>query len=61
MGSSAGGHLAITLLTHGDDGDPGHAQAQGCKMHASRNALCFHIITSSSRLGHIARNGSQKM
>jgi acetyl esterase/lipase len=38
MGSSAGGHLAITLLTHGDDGDP--AAADVIDRQPSRPTAC---------------------
>jgi len=46
MGSSAGGHLAVTLLTHGDDGEP--AAADAIDRHPSRPALgvlCYPVVS----------------
>ena len=46
MGSSAGGHLAVTLLTHGDDGDP--AAADAVDRPPSRPALgvlCYPVVS----------------
>jgi acetyl esterase/lipase len=46
MGSSAGGHLAVTLLTHGDDGDP--AAADVIDRQPSRPALgilCYPVVS----------------
>jgi acetyl esterase/lipase len=46
MGSSAGGHLAITLLTHGDDGDP--AATDAVDRQASRptlGILCYPVVS----------------
>jgi acetyl esterase/lipase len=46
MGSSAGGHLAITLLTHGDDGDP--AAADVIDRQPSRptlGILCYPVVS----------------
>ena len=46
MGSSAGGHLAVTLLTHGDDGDP--AAADAIDRQPSRPALgvlCYPVVS----------------
>ena len=46
MGSSAGGHLALTLLTHGDDGDP--AAADPIDREPSRAAvgvLCYPVVS----------------
>ena len=58
MGSSAGGHLAITLLTHGDDGDP--AAADAIDRQPSRPALgvlCYPVV---SMLPTNAHGGSRK-
>ena len=46
MGSSAGGHLAVTLLTHGDDGDP--AAADAIDRQPSRptlGVLCYPVVS----------------
>jgi acetyl esterase/lipase len=46
MGSSAGGHLAVTLLTHGDDGDP--AAADAIDRQPSRptlGILCYPVVS----------------
>jgi len=46
MGSSAGGHLAVTLLTHGDDGDP--AAADPIDRRPSRpslGVLCYPVVS----------------
>jgi len=46
MGSSAGGHLAVTLLTHGDDGDA--AAADPVDRQPSRPALgilCYPVVS----------------
>jgi acetyl esterase/lipase len=46
MGSSAGGHLALTLLTHGDDGDT--AAADTVDRQPSRPALgilCYPVVS----------------
>jgi acetyl esterase/lipase len=46
MGSSAGGHLAVTLLTHGDDGDP--AAAGAIDRQPSRptlGILCYPVVS----------------
>ena len=46
MGSSAGGHLAVTLLTQGDDGNP--AAADAVDRQPSRPALgvlCYPVVS----------------
>ena len=46
IGSSAGGHLAVTLLTQGDDGDP--AAADAIDRQPSRPALgvlCYPVVS----------------
>ena len=46
IGSSAGGHLAVTLLTHGDDGNP--AAADAVDRQPSRPALgvlCYPVVS----------------
>ena len=46
MGSSAGGHLAVTLLTHGDDGDPAAADAIDRQpSRASLGVLCYPVVS----------------
>jgi acetyl esterase/lipase len=58
MGSSAGGHLAVTLLTHGDDGDP--AAADPIDRQPSRPALgvlCYPVV---SMLPDKTHGGSRK-
>lgn len=52
MGSSAGGHLAATLLTHFTDGQPDHADP--IERESSRptlGVLCYPVITMGP-LGH---------
>jgi acetyl esterase/lipase len=46
IGSSAGGHLAVTLLTHGDDGDP--AATDAIDRQPSRptlGVLCYPVVS----------------
>jgi acetyl esterase/lipase len=53
MGSSAGGHLAVTLLTHGDDGDA--AAADPVDRQPSRPALgilCYPVVSMLAANGH---------
>nr|MCU0794178.1 alpha/beta hydrolase [Opitutaceae bacterium] len=53
MGSSAGGHLATTLLTHFDAGSPDHADA--VERESSRpdvGILCYPVITFSDAFTH---------
>jgi len=53
MGSSAGGHLAVTLLTHGDDGDA--AAADPVDRQPSRPALgilCYPVVSMLDANGH---------
>lgn len=56
MGSSAGGHLAATLLTHFDGGDPNSTDA--VEQQSSRpdvGILCYAVIS----LGEFAHQGSK--
>ncbi len=58
MGSSAGGHLAVTLLTHGDDGDP--AATDSVDRQPSRpslGVLCYPVV---SMLPENTHGGSRK-
>ncbi len=53
MGSSAGGHLTSTLLTHFDGGDPNAADA--IEKQSSRpdfGILCYAVISMQSNLTH---------
>jgi acetyl esterase/lipase len=46
MGSSAGGHLAVTLLTHGDEGDPAAADAIDRQpSRATLGVLCYPVVS----------------
>jgi acetyl esterase/lipase len=57
MGSSAGGHLASTLMTHFDSGDP--AVADPIERQSSRpdiGILCYPVIT----MGEFAHQGSKE-
>ncbi len=57
MGSSAGGHLASTLLTHFDAGEP--AAADPIERQSSRpdlGILCYAVIT----MGEFTHEGSKK-
>jgi acetyl esterase/lipase len=52
MGSSAGGHLAATLLTHFDAGDPGAADpVEQESSRPDRGVLCYPVITMGEQ-GH---------
>jgi len=56
MGSSAGGHLAATLLTHFDAGDPN--SADGIERQSSRpdlGILCYAVIS----MGEFTHKGSK--
>jgi acetyl esterase/lipase len=56
IGSSAGGHLAATLLTHFDNGDPLSTDTvarQGCR--PDLGVLCYPVITA---VGAAAHSGS---
>jgi acetyl esterase/lipase len=58
IGSSAGGHLALTLLTHGDAGDP--AAADPIDRQPSRpdlGILCYPVVSMTKEKGH---GGSRK-
>jgi acetyl esterase/lipase len=53
MGSSAGGHLATTLLTHGDDGDPAAADAVDRQpSRAALGVLCYPVVSMLSANAH---------
>ena len=57
MGSSAGGHLASTLLTHWDRGDP--ASSDSIEKVSSRpdfGILCYPVIS----MGEIGHSGSRR-
>ena len=57
MGSSAGGHLASTLLTHFDAGQPGAADAvERQSSRPSLGVLCYPVIT----LGSFTHQGSKR-
>ena len=46
MGSSAGGHLASTLLTHNDDGDPGASDpVERVSSRPDLGVLCYAVIS----------------
>jgi acetyl esterase/lipase len=58
IGSSAGGHLALTLLTHGDDGDA--AAADPIDREPSRadlGILCYPVVSMTQAWSHA---GSRK-
>lgn len=58
IGSSAGGHLALTLLTHGDGGDP--AAADPIDREPSRadlGILCYPVVSMTLAQSH---GGSRK-
>lgn len=56
MGSSAGGHLAATLITHSDAGDPAATDAIDRQSSAPDLAvLCYAVIT----LGELTNKGSR--
>ena len=57
MGSSAGGHLAATLLTHFDDGQPDAVDA--IERHSSRpdfGVLCYPVISMGPQTHEGSRN-----
>jgi len=57
MGSSAGGHLASTVLTHFDDGDPDATDpVDRVSSRPDLGILCYPVITMGPK-GH---NGSRK-
>jgi acetyl esterase/lipase len=57
MGSSAGGHLASTLLTHFDGGDPAAAdEVERLSSRPDLGVLCYAVIS----LGEFAHAGSKK-
>ncbi len=57
MGSSAGGHLASTLLTHYDAGDANAADPiDRVSSRPSLGILCYAVIT----MGHFTHQGSKK-
>jgi len=58
MGSSAGGHLALTLLTHGDDGNPSAVDPiDQQSSRADLGVLCYPVVSMVSANAHI---GSRK-
>jgi len=58
MGSSAGGHLAVTLLTHGDEGDPAAADAIDRQpSRATLGVLCYPVVSMLPPNTHV---GSKK-
>lgn len=53
MGSSAGGHLALTLLTHGDDGDATAADPFDRQpSRATLGILCYPVVSMLAANGH---------
>jgi acetyl esterase/lipase len=57
MGSSAGGHLASTLLTHYDSGDPSSSDlAERVSSRPDFGILCYPVIS----MGPITHEGSKK-
>ncbi|HEX7863063.1 MAG TPA: alpha/beta hydrolase [Verrucomicrobiae bacterium] len=57
MGSSAGGHLASTLLTHFDDGKAGSEDAiEKQSSHPDLGILCYPVIS----MGEITHAGSKR-
>ena len=58
MGSSAGGHLASTLLTHFDGGDPNSSDpVERVSSRPDLGILCYAVITMSNEFTH---QGSKK-
>jgi acetyl esterase/lipase len=58
MGSSAGGHLASTLLTHFDAGNPGSAdKVETVSSRPDLGILCYAVISMKNEWTH---GGSQK-
>ncbi|MFM8986379.1 MAG: alpha/beta hydrolase [Planctomycetia bacterium] len=53
IGSSAGGHLALTLLTHGDDGDPNAADPVDRQpSRADIGVLCYPVASMAAEWTH---------
>ena len=53
MGSSAGGHLAMTLLTHGDDGDASATDPiDRVPSRADLGILCYPVVSMSRTQAH---------
>lgn len=53
IGSSAGGHLALTLLTHGDDGDENAADPiDRLPSRADIGVLCYPVVSMAPKLTH---------
>lgn len=53
IGSSAGGHLAFTLLTHGDDGDENAADPVDRQpSRANLGVLCYPVVSMSPEWSH---------
>lgn len=53
IGSSAGGHLALMLLTHGDVGDPAAAdQIDRQPSQPDLGILCYPVVSMSVEKGH---------
>ena len=69
MGSSAGGHLALTLLTHGDDGDPAAADPVDRQpSRADLGVLCYPVVSmlpanthAGSRKNLLGENPSEEL
>jgi len=58
MGSSAGGHLALTMLTHGDDGDASAADPVDRQpSRADLGILCYPVASMTKEQAH---GGSRK-
>jgi len=57
MGSSAGGHLASTLLTHNDSGDPNSSDpVERVSSRPDFGVLCYPVIS----MGPLTHEGSKK-
>ena len=53
IGSSAGGHLALTLLTHGDDGDENAADPVDRQpSRADLGVLCYPVVSMAPERTH---------
>ena len=53
VGSSAGGHLALTLLTHGDDGDENAADPVDRQpSRADIGVLCYPVVSMAAEMTH---------
>lgn len=57
MGSSAGGHLAASLLTHSEDGQPNHPDpVEHHSSHPALGILCYAVISMGEHTHHGSRH-----